>query len=169
MAMVDLNGYGQELQRLEAAFNWKLQDSAFNVWWQELSKMESLTDNDFILAVTKAVYGSGRFPTLGEIIKLCNEAAADRREREAAKVKTEENKYRKLSQVQILKQDSISPYAQKLIANLKDFLEGRITRKQWLINQKNLQEKKYGRHEAVIDHNLAKTKLQEEIGVEREF
>lgn len=134
--------FSSEIKRLEAAYNWRLPSP--QIWWDELSA-KNYTDSDFVLAATKIIYGGGfKFPTLGELDKKCNEASIERREREAVTQKLEEHQHKNWSQDGMLKK-GISPAAGDFINNLRDYLNGIITRKDWAINQKQLSSKYFGR------------------------
>lgn len=150
--------YLEEIMRLQDTFNRTLTGSALKTWKLELEKAE-IGDNDLSLGITKMIYRSKQFNIpfiFGELLKDCQEAQIDRRERESARQKLEENKYRNLSNDEILDKGKNKVIAKAFIDLLREYLHGRLGRKEWLEKQKALSISIFGKYESILDKELAK-------------
>lgn len=77
------------------------------------------------------------FPTLAEILEACRKAQTERLQKEHQALKQDEEKYRYLSQEQMLSRGKgRSKEAQAAIANAKALLAGKINTPTWLAAQK---------------------------------
>lgn len=121
------------MQTLEDGFNWQLPKGALKVWWDVLSE-ENFSDEDFKKGCVQAIRNFKRFPSLNELIEVITEIRQNRLEVEWRRQKWEENKYRNLSQKDIIAKgvmESQSPKTKARLAATYKFLLGVIDKATW--------------------------------------
>lgn len=123
--------YRHCIQTLEEGFNWKLPNGALKIWWDVLTE-EKFTDEDFEDGCIFVIRNLKRFPSLNELIEATAEIRKDRLEREWQAKKSEENKYRHLTQEEILARGARgNPKTRERITITRRLLKGEIDKATW--------------------------------------
>ena len=152
--------YQEQMRRLEGAINQKIYEGSFKVWKKELED-NNFSDKDFVAGITRVVDSlrNGEIKTydihIGTLLRFCGKGKEHNLTPEE-RAKIEEARYRYLSQDAILSMAGMTPFAKILCANLYKYLNGEITRKTFLLKQKDLIQKELGKYPAVIDRELKK-------------
>ena len=119
--------YRHCIQILEEGFNWKLPNGALKIWWDVLTE-EKFTDEDFEDGCIHVIRTLKRFPSLNELIEASDQIRKDRVEREWQARKNEENRYRHLTQDEILARGAKK---NPRIAITRRLLKGEIDKPTW--------------------------------------
>ena len=166
--MLSVDVFKSQMERLQAAINYRFMDSVFPVWKKELEE-NGFADRHLVEGITRMIdalrQGSIRANDvhLGSLLRYCGQARSSLAPEETHKL--EEARYRYLTQVQILSR-GLTPFAKTLCANLHRYWASEITRKTWLLKHRDLIKKELGKYPAaVIDKMLKKCEEEEE----REF
>lgn len=150
--------YEEQISRLEAAIGQQFFTGSYKVWKQELED-DGNEDKHLKKAISLMIDAltdktlERKDIHLGAMKRFCQRARAKVYWETSMK---QEAQSHNLSVDKILDQKNISPYSKSLIANLKDYLNGVVDRKTWLINQIILQNKKYGKHQGILDKERIK-------------
>lgn len=74
--MISDKVYGDQIQRLEAAYMYEIDQRAVDLWREEL-ELDGITDKDLIMAVDAILHNSDKYkfrPSLGNLIEEGNKA-----------------------------------------------------------------------------------------------
>ena len=132
--------FSKEMDRLQAAFNWKLPMPTLEVWYNALQE-KAYTDSELTLGVSRAMYNNPRFPSLAELDKSCYEERLALLDIKRKQFKDDENKYKNLTQDQIFTRgkDNKNPIVRELCQNLFNKIDGLIDYETWKSNQTRLE------------------------------
>lgn len=125
--MITTTVYHRQIDRIEGAFNYKIDSNALHVWQEELNK-NNITDSDLIAAVNSGLSKGGWEirPHLGALLTKCHFAKQERMKAAQRRIQKEEELADKPLKDLLSRDRAKSPFSQKLCENLHDMFEDKI-------------------------------------------